>query len=289
MNARLVSLVATLVSMGLPATSRAGELPDYVRFAEDAASSRLEVAIKTFTLPSGKTVDLIGAIHIADLSYYQQLNQRFESYDSVLFELVGDPTRLTAATPFSQGSGPSGGVTLSAIQQAAGEYLDLVFQLGAVDYTGKNMIHADMSREQFDLMQKERGETTMTLFARAMDAQMKGGMNSAAAREFDTLGLIRILLSRDSTAAFKKALAKTFDQMESMTALMEGTEQSAILGGRNDVVVNKIKEVLAQKKQRHIAVFYGGAHMPGIEASLTSELAAKASGEEWLAAWTMPK
>jgi len=55
------------------------------------------------------------------------------------------------------------------------------------------------------------------------------------------------------------------------------------------VVVNKIKEVLAQKKQRRIAVFYGGAHMPGIESSLTGDMKAKASGEEWLAAWTMPK
>jgi hypothetical protein len=77
--------------------------------------------------------------------------------------------------------------------------------------------------------------------------------------------------------------------MESLTASMEGTEGSAILSGRNDVVGRKIKEVLANRKQRRIAVFYGGAHMPGIETSLVRDLKAKASGEEWLAAWTMPK
>ena len=70
---------------------------------------------------------------------------------------------------------------------------------------------------------------------------------------------------------------------------MEGKDGSVILSGRNDVVVKKIKEVLANRKQRHIAVFYGGAHMPGIESSLTKDMKAKASGEEWLAAWTMPK
>ena len=96
-------------------------------------------------------------------------------------------------------------------------------------------------------------------------------------------------MSRDSAAAFKKALAKTFDQMESMTGLMEGSERSAVLSGRNDVVMKKINQVLAAKKQRRIAVFYGGAHMPGIEASLIRDLKAKATGEEWLAAWTMPK
>ena len=87
----------------------------------------------------------------------------------------------------------------------------------------------------------------------------------------DTFGLIRILMSRDSAAEFKKALAKTFAQMESLTAAMEGPDGSAILSGRNDVVGRKIKEVLANKKQRRIAVFYGAAHMPGIETSLVTE------------------
>ena len=41
-------------------------------------------------------------------------------------------------------------------------------------------------------------------------------------RELDTFGFIRILMSPDSAAEFKKALAKTFAQMESLTATMEG-------------------------------------------------------------------
>jgi hypothetical protein len=290
MNARLLLLLVTLVALRFQIT-HAGELPDYVRFAEDGKSARLEVAIKTFTMPSGKKVDLIGVVHIADDTYYQELNKRFDAYDSVLFELVGDPKSLTEAAPLTEAQRKlqSGGGALSAIQQTAGRYLNLTFQLGAVDYTKKNMVHADTTAEQFEKMQTERGETTITLFARAMQAQMSGQMDRTAMRELDTLGLIRILLSRDSAAEFKKALAKTFDQMESMTALMEGNDGSVILSGRNDVVVNKIKEVLADKKQRRIAVFYGGAHMPGIESSLTRDMKAKASGEEWLSAWTMPK
>jgi hypothetical protein len=77
--------------------------------------------------------------------------------------------------------------------------------------------------------------------------------------------------------------------MESMTAAMEGPQGSAILSGRNALVLKKLKEVLGQRQQRRIAVFYGGAHMPGIEALLLAEMNAKISGEEWLAAWTMPK
>ena len=96
-------------------------------------------------------------------------------------------------------------------------------------------------------------------------------------------------MSRDSAAEFKKALAKMLAQTESLTATMEGENGSAILSGRNEVVGRKIKEVLANKKQRRIAVFYGCAHMPGIETSLVKDMKATAAGEEWLAAWTMPK
>jgi hypothetical protein len=287
MNARLFAALA--ISLGFHAGAFGADLPDYVRYAEDRRSARLEVAIRTFTLPSGQTVDLIGVVHIADAGYYQQLNQRFAGYDSVLFELVGDPKALT--TPGAQAlQSPDSGV--SFLQHSASRHLGLAFQLGAIDYTGKNMVHADASAEEFARMQQERGENVLTLFLSAMQAQMRTQMSSGSGRsamgELDTFALIRILMSEDSALEFKKALAKNFDQMESMTAAMEGPRGSAVLSGRNDVAVKKLKEVLASKKQRRIAVFYGGAHMPGIESSLVKDMKATPSAEEWLAAWTMP-
>ena len=289
MNVRLLLLL--VFSFCFHATAIAGELPDYVRYREDAKSSRLEVAIKTFTMPSGQKVDLIGVVHIADETYYQELNSRFAAYDSVLFEMVGDPKKLMESGPLTaeQRAHQTANNTLGDIQLAAAKYLNLTFQLGAIDYTGKNMVHADASWEEFERMQRERGETTATLFARALQAQMNGGVSPAALDELDTFGLIRILMSPDSAAEFKKALAKTLGQMESMTAAMEGSNPSAVLGGRNDLVVEKVKSALASEKHRRVAVFYGCAHMPGIESALIKEIKAKASGEEWLAAWTMPK
>ena len=290
MRARLLPLLFILVVAGYQ-DARAGELPDYVRYAEDTKSARLETAIKTFTLPSGKRVDLIGVVHIADDAYYQELNQRFDAYDTVLFELVGDPKRLTESAPLPEQQRkiqPRSGM-VSSIQQAAGTYLNLTFQLDAIDYTRKNMVHADVTAEEFEKRQKERGETTISLFARAMQAQLNGQANTAAMRELDTFGLIRILMSEDSAAEFKKVLAKSLDQMESLTAAIEGKDGTVILGGRNSVVMSKIKEVLANRRQRRIAVFYGSAHMPGIESALITDMKAKVTAEEWLAAWTMPK
>ena len=114
-------------------------------------------------------------------------------------------------------------------------------------------------------MQQERGENDAHL-VRARDAGADERRDTPPAmRELDTFALIRILMSPDSAAEFKKALAKTFDQMESMTAAMEGNDGSAILSGRNEMVVKKDQGSAGAKKQRRIAVFYGGAHMPGIE------------------------
>ena len=288
MNKRALAILAAWLCA--PAISHANPLPDYVRFAEDQHGARLETAIRTFTLPSGQEVDLISVVHIADAAYYQDLNLRFASYDSVLFEMVGDPRGLTRNKP-EPDEPQRGGGAVSAIQQAASRHLDLTFQLGAIDYTGKNMVHADASADEFARMQQERGENVLTMFVSVMQAQLRSqssAANRAAMSELDTLALIRILMSPDSAAEFKKALAKNFDQMESMTAAMEGPRGLAILSGRNEVVMKKMKEVLARRQQRRIAVFYGGAHMPGIEASLVGDLKAKASTEEWLAAWTMP-
>jgi hypothetical protein len=287
MKTRLLALLAMLITLGFHGAAVADELPDYIRFRQDATSTRLESAIRTVTLPSGQRVDLIGAVHIADNAYYQELNRRFGAYDSVLFELVGDPKGLTAPSAVTSSS------AVSTIQQTAGQYLKLRFQLDAIDYTRKNMVHADATAEEFDRMQKERGESMLTLFGRAMQAQMAadmtGSANASTANGLDTFGLIRILMSHDSAAEFKKALAKMLAHTESLTAAMEGENGSAILSGRNEVVGRKIKEVLANKKQRRIAVFYGCAHMRGIETALVKDMKATAAGEEWLAAWTMPK
>lgn len=268
----------------------AQQVPDYMRYVEDGQSARLEVAIRSFTMPGGQRVDLVGVVHIADEAYYEALNKRFDGYDAVLFELVGDAKRLTTTPPqvLRRQSETEYRGLLTTFQQSMGRHLQLTFQLGAIDYTKKNMVHADTSAEEFTRLQQERGENMLTLLSRAMSAQLAGA-NNPAASEFNTFTLIRILLSPDSAAEFKKALAKVFDQSESLTVLMETNGGSVILSGRNEVAVRKLQEVLADRKHRRVAVFYGSGHMPGIEATLVGELKAKVAGEEWLAAWTMPK
>ncbi len=62
----------------------------FTRFEEDESGSRLQTGIGSYRNKDGVTVDLIGAIHIADKVYYEKLNHRFTRYDALLYEMVGE-------------------------------------------------------------------------------------------------------------------------------------------------------------------------------------------------------
>jgi hypothetical protein len=178
MKFRLLALLASSLWFHHAA---ADELPDYIRYAEDAKTSRLEVAIRTFALPSGQNVDLMAVIHIADDAYYQKLNARLPGLRLRAVRTGGQsetPDGVRAAHRRGTQAQPAGnGVTF--IQQSASRYLNLTFQIGAIDYRGKNMVHADTSLAELEQLQAERGENMLTLFTRAMQAQMDGAINSA--------------------------------------------------------------------------------------------------------------
>src|SRR5262245_27739486 len=68
--------------------------PQFVRVRRDEKGQpqAMETAVVHY-IPAqggaeGVSVDLIGAVHVGDKSYYDQLNKLFESYDVLLYELV---------------------------------------------------------------------------------------------------------------------------------------------------------------------------------------------------------
>lgn len=66
---------------------------EFVRIAEDDQNrpTALQLAVVRYVTADarlGLSVDLVGAVHIGDAAYYAQLNELFESYDVLLYELV---------------------------------------------------------------------------------------------------------------------------------------------------------------------------------------------------------
>src|SRR5262245_9002208 len=93
----ILTAIACLFGRTSPADELAAnkpntEEPKFIRLTRD--DDRLPLAMQTAVVRyssagrPGVELDLVGAVHIADKSYYDDLNKLFEKYDVVLYELV---------------------------------------------------------------------------------------------------------------------------------------------------------------------------------------------------------
>lgn len=272
---------------------------DYIRFTEDEQTGRLETAVCRFTGKDGLQVDLVGVVHIADMAYYKELDRKLgEDYDAVLYELVGEPERLQPGLkkekpadeepPPAKPERPS---MLGVLQRKMGDILKLEFQLGSINYDRPHFIHADMTPKQFEEERKRNGESFLKMFLRSLKAQSDPEMAKMA----DDLNaitpglLVKLMLNRDISADLKIALGRMFDQSEHTTSkLMEGDNGSVILDGRNKVASDKLAEIIKQGKKK-ISIFYGAAHLPGLEELMIRDHGLTPSDTQWLTAWTIQK
>ena len=149
------------------AAKKPAEAQPYLRFEEKPKGAALEVGvIRLQHKETGAVVDLVGAVHIGDAAYYQQLNKEFKAYEAVLYEMV-KPAKLDPAQ--FQNRPPS---SVGMMQTFMQKQLDLAYQLDEVDYTAKNFVHADMTVKQFRKRQEARGESMFKLMFKLMKEDM---------------------------------------------------------------------------------------------------------------------
>ena len=286
-----VCLVLLLAARSLPAAENADASQDdqatsrYLRLTRDQDDKplALETPIIRFAPADEKrrapTVDLVAAVHIGEKSYYEQLNREFEGYDAVLYELVA-PEESNVPQPDT----PSGNHPISLLQNGMKDVLGLEFQLKGIDYTRENMVHADMSPEQFAESMQERGETAMTLLVRMFGYALTQHNKSASSKS--GADLLLALFDKNRTLALKRIMAEQFEQSEGALAVLDGPKGSTLIGGRNQVVLEVLREQIAAGK-RKIAIFYGAAHMPDFQKRLRDEFGLTPVSTRWLEAWNL--
>jgi hypothetical protein len=282
----LLMLAGTVAAADGPAQPPAEKLPGrFLRLARDKDNQpvALETPIMRFAPADGKqgqaTVDLVAAVHIAEKSYYEQLNREFKRYDAILYELVAPED-----SKVPQKSDPGSSHPLSLLQNGMKDLLALEFQLKGIDYTAKNMVHADMSPDQFAESMEKRGESAMTMLTRMLGyamTQQSGAGNGASDGQ-----LLLALFDKNRTLALKRILAEQFENSEGSLAALEGPQGSTLIAGRNKVALDVLRKELAAGKKK-IAIFYGAAHMPDMEARLRDEFGMTPVNTRWLAAWNL--
>ena len=249
---------------------------------EDQSPRALEVAIVRFERPAGKrppvTVDLVGAVHVADADFFSALNERFKHYDAVLYELVAPEGTKVSRESAGNGS------PVSAIQNGMTGLLELQFQLKGIDYNQDNMVHADMSPEQFAQSMRDRGESILGIIVRTMGyslAQQSKGAGGATDAQ-----LMLALLSKNRAMALKRILAQQFEDLEGSVNVLNGEHGSTLITERNKVALEVLREQIAAGK-RKLAIFYGAGHLPDFEKRLREDFQLVPKKTTWLVAWDL--
>jgi hypothetical protein len=260
---------------------------DYVRWVDTETEEGLQTASVRFTRGDGAIVDLVGAVHIADKAYFEDLNRRFRTYDAVLYELVGGPMPKTEADKASRAKAreTSNLSWLSQLHQTMQRSLALSSQLEEVDYSGANFVHADVTLEQFDKLKTQKQESFLGLMLKAYAVQAQMEEEGKMAKQPNLAQLMAILLQSDSANNLKRVIGEQFDLVEDLITGIEGGDGTVIIGERNKVALEVLKQQVAAGK-KNLAVFYGAAHLPDMEKRL-SEQGWKKVKAEWLTAWDL--
>jgi hypothetical protein len=260
--------------------------PKFLRLSRDKDGElvSMDTAIVRYVPKSGEgspVVDLIGAVHFGEKSYYEALNKQFEEYDVLLYELVAPEGKQTPVR------GQSSNHPLAMMQNGMKDILELEHQLEHIDYRKPNMVHADMTPEAFSQKMTDRNESFFQILMKSLGQGIaqRGQKNQAAD---SGLGMMVVWFSPYRATLLRKMMAEQFEDLENSMKFLDGPDGSTIITERNKVALEGLKKQLGSGK-RKVAIFYGAGHMPDMERRLGEDFGLKRAEEKWLVAWDLTR
>ncbi len=242
-------------------------------------------------------VDLIGTIHFAKPSYYEELNHIFREYDVVVFEMVTpagtDVGKLLQKERESNATRKKSILNIvSFIQQTLADALGFSYQLEGINYAAANLKRGDADVEEFLLQiiaNDDLSNFCFSSFFSALLDQSRGeleGWAFALLCAKDRRVVARRLMALDLESS-KIGEFETFDADE--TALKDRSENDALVAFRNQKALNVARRELNGGKTK-LAIFYGAAHMSDFARRLEKDFGLKQTSEtRWIPAWNMEK
>ncbi|MFN9718845.1 MAG: hypothetical protein ACK58L_09145 [Planctomycetota bacterium] len=279
--------------------------PEYVRIRKN--EKKLAVAMETAIVHFGEseqfpgaTVDLIGAIHLGEPEYYDQLNELFKEYDVLLYEAVMPEEavqkglRPGAREGARRGSLPDeeewndariGFAAISILQLGMKDALGMEFQLAGIDYTPDNFVHADMTAEEFESSMSRRGESFSKMFLNEMGKSMatQQQQNPVAMN----LDLMLSALSSDRAYRIRRIAAAQLAKADEGQTFAGPDGTSTIITERNKTCLDVMRREL--KNHKKVGIFYGAGHFNDMEKRMVGEHGFRRTGEDWIVAWHLRK
>jgi hypothetical protein len=268
---KIVAILFSLTLLGMAREAAPVEKKtDFLRVRQNEKSAHLQTAITTYE-KDGTTIALIGAIHIADKSYYESLNKKFAGYDRVLYEMIGGEHMAEIQKKGEKKS------LLGRTYATIAKFLELTDQKKEVEYSAKNFVHADLSLAEFKRLQEERDESLLSF---AMDASKAADQK----KQPNITKLLTALLTGNSNKV-KLQLIGTLGAGDDQVGGFAG--QSVIITDRNAKCIQVLDAQLLEG-HKDLGIFYGAAHFPDMEKTLL-ERGYRQSQQEWVNAWTIKK
>jgi hypothetical protein len=267
--------------MWLAFSACAEDAPKFVREATQTNGVvELQTCVRHYQAKHRPDIFLVAAMHVGETNYYSALQKLLDAQSLVMFEGVGwaeaqekglDPMKHRRDTDEKQTS-------TSDLQTELAELLGGVFQLDAIDYDRTNFVNNDMSLSQLkarmsgNTMNGEAFFGMMGLYAVIMKPVMAMVQASPSLRSTVKLMMMDVLAEAGNDV---ESVAKAVPSMDELFRV--------ILHDRNELIYSNLT---AQLKLKHppasIALFYGAAHMPGLERRLEKEFHYRMTDEQWL-------
>ncbi len=256
---------------------------EFVRIAKDDQSrpTALQLAVARYVAADarlGLSVDLVGAVHIGDAAYYAQLNEIFESYDVLLYELVA-PADAMVTQRIAKRKG-----LLSTTQVGLTRLLGLSFQLDEINYDRENFVHADLSPSELKQSMEQRGESLYVYFWRLFYASVDNYAKDPLG--WNDMQKISGVLSAGQDDSLKTLIAYEMTDMGQIQDVLGEDSGSAIIGARNQRAIDVLQREIAAGAKR-IGIFYGVAHMPDLEERLLDQVGLVYEETSWVDAWLL--
>ncbi len=237
------------------------------------APGALEVGIgRYFHEPTRTTLFLVGAIHIADRGYYDQLQDVLDSCDVVLFEGVGAKSGSTPPSDEQVARMDA----LFELQLMLNDALGLTFQKDGLDYRRRFWRNADVDFVALTEELDARGVALPT------DNPLVQGLLKMMLGTFD---LAKAGADARMRSMLKRQVAGALAMADSMMALQMKGLTDVLIDWRNDAALTVLDDELTNGAPgRWLALFYGAAHLPDFAAKLAAK-GFEFQGATWLPAW----
>ena len=232
----------------------------------------------------GPEVELLGAIHVGERAYYQQLQKHMDAAECVLYEGVKDETKTYKKLTPEEKAKEAAGTAYQKFANLTGRS----YQKLNIDYERKQSENCDMTIQQMRAI---------------LDAEVALGGQGAvdATRAIKKFSFIIKLMRGDSTLfnlaiwvqrmSYNKAdlrlkeVLHACEDKQLADPLLNSRLYKLLVEDRNDHVIKELSHRLkTHSKVKKFLVIYGAAHLPGMEKSLL-ELGYVPSGPiKWLEA-----